>query len=193
MYILADFYWATLFISSHNHQHSFLLATYSLLYSPNSTKHWKMKTFAISATLVVLATSVVADNCIGGLSYCSSSLLQKGTKTLTNICMMSGNKGWLQNAIGNYAAQINQALALAHQTNPQDADKALFFCEGGSNGNIVFTTSCANGCEDGGAGNTDYCAAWAFVLVWTFWMFVWCRSKKGAKEFWIWARDEGNG
>ena len=44
-----------------------------------------MKTFAISATLVVLATSVVADNCIGGLSYCSSSLLQKGTKALTEI------------------------------------------------------------------------------------------------------------
>ncbi|KIM92728.1 hypothetical protein OIDMADRAFT_21671 [Oidiodendron maius Zn] len=96
-----------------------------------------MKTFTIAAALAVLSTSVVADNCIGGLSYCSSSLLKKG----------------------NYAAQINQALILAHQTNPEDADKALFFCEGGSNGNIVFTTPCAHGCLDGGAGNTDYCAA----------------------------------
>jgi heme A synthase len=45
---------------------------------PFKTNYFKMKTFAITAALVAFATGAVAANCDGGLSYCSSSLLQKG-------------------------------------------------------------------------------------------------------------------
>lgn len=118
-----------------------------------------MKSFAISTALIALATGVIADNCSGGLAYCSSTLLQKGKTTLTKTIHNIQEVRLTLQSTGNYEAQINEALSIAKQTNPQDTDKALFFCEGGSNGNIVFTTSCANGCVDGGSGNDDFCAA----------------------------------
>lgn len=114
-----------------------------------------MKSFGIAAVIVALAASATAKNCRGGLAYCASTLLSKG-RIAPNHCPKSKTDLKL---IGNYAPQINQALSLAHQTKPEDQHKALFFCEGGSNGNIVFTTSCASGCMDGGAGKDDYCSA----------------------------------
>ena len=61
---------------------------------------------------------------------------------------------------GNYFDQINEALATAGQSQDSDhVNNSLFFCinDDNTNGNIKFVTFCTKGCQDGGAGNSDYC------------------------------------
>ncbi|KAF9529575.1 hypothetical protein CPB83DRAFT_852339 [Crepidotus variabilis] len=86
----------------------------------------------------LMASSVIADNCKKGLYYCGSGLLNKG----------------------KYYDQISAALVAAGQpTDNAHVTNSLFFClvDKNTNGNINFTTFCANGCQDGGEGNSDYC------------------------------------
>ncbi|EAW13739.1 uncharacterized protein ACLA_044590 [Aspergillus clavatus NRRL 1] len=86
--------------------------------------------------LAALAPFAAADNCKTGLNYCGYNLLN----------------------IGNYGAQVNEALVAAHQsTDDGHIRESLFQCNGGSNGDITFITYCGGGCRDGGSGRSDYC------------------------------------
>ncbi|KAJ9205078.1 hypothetical protein DTO164E3_1701 [Paecilomyces variotii] len=88
------------------------------------------------AALAAFAPLVAANNCKTGLNYCGYNLLN----------------------IGNYGAQINEALENAHQpTDDAHIHESLFHCNGGENGDITFQTYCTSGCKDGGSGRSDYC------------------------------------
>ncbi|GAB1192431.1 hypothetical protein BDV32DRAFT_117298 [Aspergillus pseudonomiae] len=86
--------------------------------------------------LVALATLAAANNCKTSLNYCGYNLL----------------------GIGNYAAQINEALKAAGQpTDDAHIRESLFHCNGGNNGDISWITYCGGSCQDGGSGKSDYC------------------------------------
>ncbi|KAF2628418.1 hypothetical protein BU25DRAFT_339449 [Macroventuria anomochaeta] len=78
-----------------------------------------------------------ARNCKTGLNYCGRALL----------------------SIGNYKAQVNQALKDEGQpTDQKHIDDALFYCKGGDNGDIEFQSFCGEGrCISGGDNTRDYC------------------------------------
>jgi hypothetical protein len=60
---------------------------------------------------------------------------------------------------GNYQAQIDQAIADAGVPEEDNGKSALFFCEGGANGVILFIQECAVGkCVDAGTGKSDFCS-----------------------------------
>ncbi|KAJ7892654.1 hypothetical protein B0H13DRAFT_2665636 [Mycena leptocephala] len=87
------------------------------------------------AALLVLATGAIARNCTPNLDYCGRTLLE----------------------IGNYQAQIDQAL---HDAGVGEADGGaddLFHCVGGANGVITFLGFCANGCHTNPIGVSDVC------------------------------------
>ncbi|OJK04269.1 hypothetical protein ASPACDRAFT_21780 [Aspergillus aculeatus ATCC 16872] len=93
-----------------------------------------------SLTVAIIATSlapmVAARNCKTGLNYCGYNLLN----------------------IGNYAAQINQALSDAKQhIDSAHIHESIFHCNGGSNGDITWLAYCGSGCQDGGSGKSDFC------------------------------------
>jgi len=61
---------------------------------------------------------------------------------------------------GNYYDQIDAALIAAGQSQDSNhVDNSLFFCinDNNTNGNINFVEFCANGCQDGGEGKSDFC------------------------------------
>jgi hypothetical protein len=60
---------------------------------------------------------------------------------------------------GNYNDQVLQALTDKGQpTDQKHIDDALFYCKGGSNGDIEFQMFCGEErCIDGGHGESDYC------------------------------------
>ncbi|PLB54164.1 hypothetical protein P170DRAFT_469628 [Aspergillus steynii IBT 23096] len=90
----------------------------------------------LPATLAVLASTAVAENCNEGFDYCALTLLKNG----------------------NYHQQILQAMD-DHGKNRANwnYDNFLYHCGGGSNGDISITKDCPKGCVDGGAGNDDQC------------------------------------
>ncbi|KAJ6527067.1 hypothetical protein B0H19DRAFT_1084119 [Mycena capillaripes] len=89
------------------------------------------------AVALTSATHTMADNCQRGLSYCGRTLLHKG----------------------NYADQIEAAVCKAH-TNPGHMLDTLFYCIGGSNGDIEVIKDCAPGrCVDAGSDKSDICLA----------------------------------
>ncbi|KAJ7806802.1 hypothetical protein B0H14DRAFT_2324139, partial [Mycena olivaceomarginata] len=58
---------------------------------------------------------------------------------------------------GNYADQIEKAIQKAH-TDPAHMFDTLFYCIGGSNGDIEVIKDCAPGrCVDSGSGKSDIC------------------------------------
>ncbi|KAF7364922.1 hypothetical protein MVEN_00362800 [Mycena venus] len=60
---------------------------------------------------------------------------------------------------GNYINQIEQAISDAH-TDPDHFMDTLFFCYGGSNGDIKVKKDCGPGkCHDSGNGQSDYCVS----------------------------------
>lgn len=59
--------------------------------------------------------------------------------------------------IGNYQPQIDQAIFDAGQQEIDNGKEDLFFCDGGDNGIINWTTRCSGGCVDAGPGNSDHC------------------------------------
>ena len=61
--------------------------------------------------------------------------------------------------IGKYEDQVMEALSDFGYPSPTHTQKmnALFYCIGGSNGDIVAMTICPKVCVDGGWGNNDYC------------------------------------
>ncbi|KAF2668156.1 hypothetical protein BT63DRAFT_425472 [Microthyrium microscopicum] len=84
----------------------------------------------------VPAEKDVLRNCTPKLLYCGQVLLR----------------------IGNYFNQINDALRASGQPTDQGhINNGLFYCTGGSNGEIKFQTYCGGGCVDGGGGNSDHC------------------------------------
>ncbi|KAK4206872.1 hypothetical protein QBC37DRAFT_299943 [Rhypophila decipiens] len=88
-------------------------------------------------TVAALSSFVVADNCRSGLAYCGLTLLN----------------------MGNYRAQIKDALkASGRPTTETDIYESLFGCIDG-NGNIKFLKFCAgySGCYDRGRGKDDEC------------------------------------
>ena len=58
-------------------------------------------------------------------------------------------------SLGNYQAQIDQALADAGQST--DDGSALFHCVGGASGVIQYLQTCPGACHDAGSGNDDDC------------------------------------
>ncbi|KAJ7855569.1 hypothetical protein B0H13DRAFT_2079557 [Mycena leptocephala] len=102
-------------------------------------------TTIVLAVSLASATYTMADNCKRGLSYCGRGLLQKG----------------------NYADQIERAIQKAH-TDPAHMFDTLFYCIGGSNGDIEVIKDCAPGrCVDSGSGKSDVCLAASRIhLVW---------------------------
>ncbi|KAH6995007.1 hypothetical protein EDB80DRAFT_155551 [Ilyonectria destructans] len=87
------------------------------------------------AILAVIVPLAMADNCRTGVIYCGSTLQRRG----------------------NYYQQIHDALEESGQVADEaHVNDSLFYCSGGSNGDIVYQTYC-DGCQDGGDGNNDYC------------------------------------
>jgi hypothetical protein len=108
-----------------------------------------MKFTLLISTLV---TVVAARNCTPGLYYCTSTLLRIGTivfifpppSSLFQVfqrALMNTNDMLL----GNYAQQVGN-----HNAN------FLFYCTGGSNGEIQPVKQCGV-CTDGGNGKNDFC------------------------------------
>ena len=60
---------------------------------------------------------------------------------------------------GKYEPQVLEALSDAGYPNPTKTQKlnGLFYCLGGSNGDIVLLYMCPKVCVDGGWGNDDFC------------------------------------
>ncbi|KAK4672826.1 hypothetical protein QC763_106440 [Podospora pseudopauciseta] len=110
----------------------------TLTTKPNpTTQSRKMKLSTILAvTLAVVAPAAVdAANCKTGLHYCGYVLLRKG----------------------NYYNQIIEALKKADKsTSSAYVNHSLFYCTGGSNGNIKYQAKCSS-CVDGGDGKSDHC------------------------------------
>ncbi|KAJ4153575.1 hypothetical protein LMH87_010058 [Akanthomyces muscarius] len=90
------------------------------------------------AMMAAAAPLAEARNCNKGLLYCGNTLL----------------------AIGNYRAQIDDAVAKAGIRRFKGDDlttDSLFKCLGGSNGDIEYTNFCRRGCQNGGSGKNDFC------------------------------------
>ncbi|UKZ51082.1 hypothetical protein TrVGV298_004837 [Trichoderma virens] len=96
---------------------------------------------AATSMLAVLAAAVsvvTARDCTPRLDYCGDELI----------------------SIGNYAREIREALELAGEpTDAQHLKKSLFYCTGGSGGEIVFAAYCGFGCVWGPSGESSHCAA----------------------------------
>ncbi|KAJ4413853.1 hypothetical protein N0V85_003396 [Neurospora sp. IMI 360204] len=89
--------------------------------------------FTMAASFSAL---VSADNCKPSLFYCGTGLLHKG----------------------NYYDQIVAALkAKGQPTDDAHIHDSLFYCTGGSNGEITYQAFCGGGCKDGGSGKSDHC------------------------------------
>ncbi|KFY44048.1 hypothetical protein V494_01672 [Pseudogymnoascus sp. VKM F-4513 (FW-928)] len=94
-----------------------------------------MQPTLIATVVAVFAASAIADNCKPGLNYCGKTL----------------------RAVGNYQAQIDQAVFDAGQQLLNNGLGDLFYCVGGNNGVIRWKSHCGNGCVDGGRDHSDYC------------------------------------
>ncbi|KAJ4855335.1 uncharacterized protein T069G_10893 [Trichoderma breve] len=97
----------------------------------------KLATSSLAILAAVMST-VTARNCTPSLSYCGAELLD----------------------IGNYASEILAALRLAGE--PTDAlhrKNSLFYCTGGSGGEVLFEAYCGFGCVWGPSGGDSYCRA----------------------------------
>jgi hypothetical protein len=104
------------------------------------------------AALLVLATGAIARNCTPNLDYCGRTLLEIG---MCRVLLLWTRRTHLR--IGNYQAQIDQAL---HDAGVGEADGGaddLFHCVGGANGVIAFLGFCANGCRTNPIGVSDVC------------------------------------
>ncbi|RMZ72356.1 maltose permease [Pyrenophora seminiperda CCB06] len=88
------------------------------------------------ATLATTAPGVFGRNCDKGLTYCGSTLLD----------------------IGDYSSQIYEALQAYGCESPSASNyvNTLFFCVGGSDGDIIVKEICKL-CHDEGGGNNDRC------------------------------------
>ncbi|KAJ7896257.1 hypothetical protein B0H14DRAFT_2211325, partial [Mycena olivaceomarginata] len=90
----------------------------------------KFTTIVIAVGLAS-ATYTVADNCKKGLSYCGRGLLHKDER-----CQMNQDSDTCLRVLpGNYADQIERAIQKAH-SNPAHIPDTLFYCIGGSDGDI---------------------------------------------------------
>lgn len=109
---------------------------------------------AVMATVASVAT---ADNCNTGLRYCGAGLLSKGTSArLWQTPGMWQITDW--SPIGNYLPQILDELErVGLPTDRAHIYNTIFFCAGGSNGDIRYYTFCDRGCRDGGSGHDDFC------------------------------------
>ncbi|KAK8062032.1 hypothetical protein PG994_008398 [Apiospora phragmitis] len=116
-------------------------------------------TFLTTAIVAALSGSTAAYDCINGLDYCGSGLLQKGTVKfslwsrrypglLTDVTICN---------LGNYYKDIVQALQNATQpTDPDHVNCSIFHCGGPDT--VPFQKFCGAGeCKDGGLGHNDYC------------------------------------
>jgi hypothetical protein len=119
-----------------------------------------MKTTLIATTLVILAAGATANNCKEGLYYCGQTLLDIGKKSTFkrhSVKVLWENTKEVLYIIGNYQPQIDQAIFDASQQEIDNGKEDLFFCDGGDNGIINWTTRCSGGCVDAGPGNSDHC------------------------------------
>ncbi|KAM0192671.1 hypothetical protein ACHAPI_008028 [Fusarium lateritium] len=92
-------------------------------------------TTIVVAALASLAPIAEARNCRQGLTYCGYVLLRRG----------------------NYYNQIDAALEDAGvQSNSNNINNSLFYCQGGNNGDIQFKRQCKS-CKDGGDKHDDSC------------------------------------
>ncbi|KAF4970303.1 hypothetical protein FSARC_2623 [Fusarium sarcochroum] len=90
------------------------------------------------AALAVIAPIVEANNCKEGLTYCGFILLRRG----------------------NYYDQIDKELLKNGQKSETNHIlNSLFYCKGGSKGDIEFKKYCGKSCADGGDGHSDTCEA----------------------------------
>ncbi|KAM7195832.1 hypothetical protein V8F33_006481 [Rhypophila sp. PSN 637] len=95
----------------------------------------KITTVVLSA----LATLAAARNCTPGLDYCG--------KTLRAIATGS-----------NYDAQMKAPLReRGIPVNEGSMNDSLFYCVGGSNGDVRVLLHCPKGCLDGGKKRNNFC------------------------------------
>src|SRR5438034_6448414 len=101
-----------------------------------------MRATPMAIALISFLLCVMADNCTPGLFYCGSSLLREGEigqppshTFISYLPIPTANTTSF--SIGNYQAQIDQALYDARQ-NLDNSRNALFYCIGGANGLIRF-------------------------------------------------------
>ncbi|EGX88666.1 hypothetical protein CCM_08711 [Cordyceps militaris CM01] len=88
------------------------------------------------AAVAAIASFAAADNCNTGLRYCGAGLLSKG----------------------NYLPQILDELSrVSSPIDKAHIYNTIFYCAGGSNGDIRYVTFCDRGCRDGGSGHDDFC------------------------------------
>ncbi|KAK4177739.1 hypothetical protein QBC36DRAFT_326344 [Triangularia setosa] len=135
--------------SQHKHsRHTF--SSHQLLKLANMVKLASILTLALA---VVAPAAVDAANCKTGLHYCGYVLLRRGNTHHLRIVQRSD----ADTVPGNYYNQIIDALKKADKsTSSAYVNHSLFYCTGGSNGNIKYQAKCSN-CVDGGDGNSDHC------------------------------------
>lgn len=113
----------------------------------------------LAVTLAVVAPAAVdAANCKTGLHYCGYVLLRRGIAfpILLRYPDSPGSTLTLS-YLGNYYNQIIEALKKADKsTSSAYVNHSLFYCTGGSNGNIKYQAKCSS-CVDGGDGKSDHC------------------------------------
>ncbi|KAK0668323.1 hypothetical protein QBC41DRAFT_322121 [Cercophora samala] len=118
----------------------------------------KMKLSSILAvTLAVVAPAAVdAANCKTGLHYCGYVLLRRGI-VFPILYELGIPRSCADSVAGDYYNQIIGALKKADKsTSSSYVNHSLFYCTGGTNGNIKYQAKCSS-CVDGGDGKSDHC------------------------------------
>lgn len=122
---------------------------------------------AYLASLAAAGPLVARDNCVVGLNYCGSGLLNKGAYLVMpplTICFVANlhillvpnyNTDLLHS--GNYRKDILAYLRASHQsTDENHVNFSLFYCAGADA--VPWQQYCGVlGCNDGGTGRDDYC------------------------------------
>jgi hypothetical protein len=122
--------------------------------------------FSTTAAILVLATSVAANNCKKGLNYCGWNLIKIGSSPMISAAYLCLSKNThLHKKIiltyicaGNYKDTIIAELNRVGRTpDPNHIYNDLYYCKD-DGGWINYSKEChgENSCQDGGQ-NSDYC------------------------------------
>jgi hypothetical protein len=123
--------------------------------------------FSITTAVLVLATSVAARNCKKGLNYCGWNLIKIGLYSLmpAKYFWVPNDTYFIRNCFPNVRFEGEYKETIVAELNrvgitpdPNHIYNDLYHCKD-DGGWISYSKQCHGdkSCQDGGAGNSDYC------------------------------------